>query len=59
MVDSDIAELYGMETRHLKEQVRRNIIRFPEVFIFEFTEEEHQRLTVLFLNPCILLPTSN
>lgn len=34
MLDSDLAELYGVETRRLKEQVRRNIIRFPEAFIF-------------------------
>lgn len=34
MLDSDLAELYGIETRRLKEQVRRNIIRFPEHFIF-------------------------
>ena len=30
MVDRDLAELYGVETKRLKEAVRRNIIRFPE-----------------------------
>ncbi|SFS39946.1 ORF6N domain-containing protein [Sphingobacterium wenxiniae] len=41
MLDSDLAELYGVETRRLKEQVRRNIIRFPDRFMFELTKEEY------------------
>ncbi len=41
MLDSDLAELYGVDTRRLKEQVRRNIIRFPEHFMFELTKEEY------------------
>jgi phage regulator Rha-like protein len=40
MLDRDLAELYGVETKRLKEQVRRNIERFPESFMFELTEEE-------------------
>ena len=40
MLDRDLAELYGVETRRLKEQVRRNIERFPEDFMFEMTKEE-------------------
>lgn len=40
MLDSDLAEMYGVETRRLKEQVRRNIERFPEDFMFELTKEE-------------------
>lgn len=40
MLDSDLAELYGVETRRLKEQVRRNIERFPAQYMFELTEEE-------------------
>jgi hypothetical protein len=40
MMDRDLAELYGVETRRLKEQVRRNIDRFPEDFMFEMTKEE-------------------
>lgn len=43
MLDSDLAELYGVETRRLKEQVRRNIIRFPGHFMFELTKEERRR----------------
>lgn len=40
MVDRDIAELYGVETRRLNEQVKRNIERFPEEFMFQLTREE-------------------
>ncbi len=40
MLDRDLAELYGVETKRLKEAVRRNISRFPEDFMFEMTKEE-------------------
>ena len=40
MVDRDLAELYGVETRRLNEQVKRNIERFPEEFMFQMTNEE-------------------
>jgi len=40
MIDRDLAELYGIETRRLKEAVRRNRKRFPEDFMFEMTKEE-------------------
>ncbi|MBP9152584.1 MAG: ORF6N domain-containing protein [Flavobacteriales bacterium] len=40
MLDSDLAELYQVETRRLNEQVRRNIDRFPEDFRFELTNGE-------------------
>jgi len=40
LLDRDLAELYGVEVRRLKEQVRRNITRFPEDFMFELTLEE-------------------
>lgn len=40
MLDSDLAELYGVETKRLKEQVRRNTERFPERYMFELTGEE-------------------
>ena len=44
MLDSDLAALYGVETRRLNEQVRRNRERFPEDFIFELTAEEFAHL---------------
>lgn len=40
MLDRDLAELYGVETKRLKEAVRRNIDRFPNDFMFEMTQEE-------------------
>jgi len=40
MLDRDLAELYGVETRVLKQAVRRNIKRFPKDFMFEMTIRE-------------------
>lgn len=40
MVDRDLANLYGVETKRLKEQVKRNIERFPKHYMFEMTVEE-------------------
>ncbi len=40
MIDRDLAELYGVETKYLKRQVRRNIDRFPSDFMFEMTKKE-------------------
>ncbi len=44
MLDSDLALLYGVETKQLKRQVRRNIERFPEDFMFELNEVEAEIL---------------
>jgi phage regulator Rha-like protein len=44
MLDKDLAELYEVETKRLKEQVKRNIERFPSHFMFELTEEENEAL---------------
>lgn len=40
MIDRDLAELYGVETRTLNQAVKRNIKRFPEDFMFQMTKEE-------------------
>jgi ORF6N domain len=40
MLDEDLAELYGVETRRLIEQVKRNIQRFPSDFMFQLSKEE-------------------
>jgi hypothetical protein len=40
MLDVHLAELYGVETRVLKQAVRRNRVRFPEDFLFELTKDE-------------------
>lgn len=44
MFDFDLAELYGSETKRLKEAVRRNLKRFPSDFMFELTKEEFESL---------------
>ena len=48
LIDSDLAALYGVETRRLKEQVRRTRGRFPEDFIFELSPEEFANLKSQF-----------
>jgi phage regulator Rha-like protein len=40
MMDRDLAELYGVQAKRLREQVRRNAERFPEKFMFRLTDEE-------------------
>jgi len=40
MVDKDIAELYGVSTKRLNEQVKRNKKRFPIDFMFQYSQEE-------------------
>ncbi|MFH1846621.1 MAG: ORF6N domain-containing protein [Candidatus Omnitrophota bacterium] len=40
MIDKDLAELYGVETKYLKRQVRRNIDRFPKDFMFQLSKSE-------------------
>jgi hypothetical protein len=44
MFDFDLAALYSVENKRLKEQVRRNISRFPEDFMFELTRDEFDSL---------------
>ena len=40
MLDRDLADLYQVETRTLKQMVKRNIDRFPDDFMFELTDDE-------------------
>jgi hypothetical protein len=44
LVDSDLAELYGVSTKRLNEQVKRNKKRFPEDFMFKLTKSEKNRV---------------
>jgi hypothetical protein len=44
MLDFDLAEMYGVETKRLNEQLKRNIKRFPKDFMFSLTEKETQNL---------------
>lgn len=48
MLDEDLAEMYSVETRRLNEQVKRNIDRFPEDFMFQLTEIEYHNLMSQF-----------
>jgi hypothetical protein len=53
MLDSDLAELYGVETRALVQGAKRNLDRFPEDFMFQLTKEELQlwRSRIVISNP--------
>jgi hypothetical protein len=53
MLDSDLAELYGVETRTLVQAVKRNSDRFPDDFMFHFSEEELEnwRSQIVMSNP--------
>lgn len=48
MLDSDLAELYEVETKNLNKAVKRNIERFPELFMFQLSEDEWQTLRFQF-----------
>ena len=48
MLDSDLAMLYGVETKRLNEQVKRNLNRFPEDFMFQLTQDEAVHLRSQF-----------
>ena len=48
ILDYELAKLYGIETKRLKESVRRNIRRFPEDFMFELSQEEWHNLRTQF-----------
>jgi cell division protein FtsL len=47
MLDFDLAEMYGVQTKRLKEQVRRNIHRFPPDFMFQLTKTEWLELVAI------------
>lgn len=44
MLDTDLAELYEVETKQLNRQVKRNILRFPEDFMFQLTSDEFREV---------------
>ncbi|MBE0423784.1 MAG: ORF6N domain-containing protein [Lutibacter sp.] len=48
MLDEDLADLYKLETKQLKRQVRRNLERFPEDFMYELTKNEFENLRSQF-----------
>ncbi|MDF1593646.1 MAG: ORF6N domain-containing protein [Desulfobacterales bacterium] len=50
MLDRDLAELYGVETRILNQAVSRNVERFPEDFMFSLTREEIIRISQIVIS---------
>lgn len=44
MIDSDLADIYGVKTKRLNEQVKRNMSRFPRDFMFQLTYSEKREL---------------
>jgi len=54
MLDSDLANLYGVETKRLKESVRRNPERFPEDFMFVLKNEEVMILRSQFASSSLI-----
>jgi predicted XRE-type DNA-binding protein len=58
MLDRDLAELYGVSTKRLNEQVRRNLSRFPDDFMFQLTDEEKKEVVAFcdHLNDLIYSP---
>lgn len=57
MLDRDLAQLYGVETRVLNQAVRRNIDRFPDDFMFSLTREEITRISQFVISSCASLET--
>ena len=47
MIDRDLAELYGVSTKRLNEQIKRNINRFPENFMFQLSKQEKEEVVAI------------
>ena len=48
ILDSDIAKIYGVETKRVNESVQRNLDKFPQGYIFEISKKELENLLLLF-----------
>ena len=48
IVDADLAEFYGVSTKRLREQIRRNKERFPDDFLFRLTHQEKRQVADAF-----------
>jgi predicted XRE-type DNA-binding protein len=48
MLDKDLAELFGVQTKQLNRQVKRNIQRFPQEFMFQLTKQERDELVPIW-----------
>jgi ORF6N domain-containing protein len=56
MLDSDLAEIYGVSTRRLNEQLRRNLRRFPTDFAFQLSVREFRNLMSQFATSSLRIP---
>lgn len=52
LLDADLAEIYGVPTKRLNEQVKRNVERFPEDFMFQLTVDEWEHLRSQIVTAC-------
>lgn len=59
MLDFDLAAIYQVETRALKQAVRRNIERFPDDFLFVLTKDEANRLIAIGVSQNVISPDYN
>ncbi len=59
MIDFHLAEMYEIETRTLKQAVRRNIDRFPPDFMFQLTKEEANQLILMGASQIVIPPNYN
>lgn len=59
MLDFDLAQIYQVETRALKQAVRRNIERFPEDFLFRLTKDEANKLIAIGVSQNVISPDYN
>ena len=59
MIDRDLALLYGVENRALRQAVRRNIEKFPEDFLFKLTEEESNDVIIRGVSQSVIPPGYN
>jgi RNA binding exosome subunit len=59
MMDSDLAEMYGVETKVLNQAVKRNLDRFPEDFMFQLSNEEWENLRGMIEERMIVDGTEN
>ena len=59
MIDRDLAELYGVENRSLRQSVRRNIEKFPDDFLFKLTENEANELILRGVSQSVIPPGYN
>ena len=59
MIDIDLADLYGVDNRSLKQSVRRNINKFPDDFLFKLNQEEANQLISIGVSQNVIPPGYN